>query len=168
MNYQLNVIKDIYFDLEDTSIVNVFSAKVQNTGANNGQTGIGAECWYTLSTHFTWTTDNKWVYTQPPSLNAITWQAGMQVVRYVPRGMPNDTHAVDIFRNLFRRGQLLAKKHLPVIARVAGQAILGHLKNRPEHPWWLKQGASLASNLIDRGYALAGDNVTLKMNGDGS
>lgn len=33
VDYKINVIKDIYFDIEDTSIVNVFAAKSQNTGA---------------------------------------------------------------------------------------------------------------------------------------
>lgn len=175
-DYTLGVLRDIFFDLEDTSLVNVFSAQVQNTGNNSGQTGIGAMVWYTLATQFTWGSDNKWVYQSPVDINALTWQAGMQLVRFVPRCMPNDTHRVDIFRHLFSRGKMFAKKHLAPLARVAimaggaaaGKALLNDLKTRPSHPWWVQKGAAAAEQVMNGIYGLQGPPVTLTLQGGGA
>lgn len=61
LNYSTGVIIDVFFDLEDTRTVTVFTANTLNTGANDGLTGLGADCWLTVATHFDGTCDNRWV-----------------------------------------------------------------------------------------------------------
>lgn len=61
VDYDTGSIIDVFFDLEDSRNVTVFVANTINTGANNGLTGLGADCWLTVPTLWDGTCDNDWV-----------------------------------------------------------------------------------------------------------
>ncbi len=59
IDYVGGTLRDIWWDIEDDSDVNVFAARTINSGENTGLTGLGGDAWWTLSTHMNWQTDNK-------------------------------------------------------------------------------------------------------------
>lgn len=59
IDYITGQLRDIWWDIEDDSDVNVYSARTINSGENTGLTGLGADAWWCLVTHMNWTTDNK-------------------------------------------------------------------------------------------------------------
>jgi hypothetical protein len=130
VNYKTGAVIDVWFDLEDQSTVNVYAANTQNTGANNGTTGQGADGWITVNTQWDGTTDNKWVDQWYPNVSYETWMHALEVMRGVPRVMSNRWHIKELMGALFKRGTLSARKYAGPLIRVAGRAAAEYLANQ--------------------------------------
>jgi hypothetical protein len=127
VNYETATLVDIWYDLEDTRIVNVYCARTLNTGANNGMTGQGADCWVTCVTGFDWITDNSWPTATYPDVHYSVWMDALEHLRWVPRAMSNKWHISTLMGELFRQGKIAARKYAGPLIRVAGRAVAEHL-----------------------------------------
>jgi hypothetical protein len=127
LNYDTGETIDVWFNLEDQRIVNVYSARTLNTGANTGQTGQGADCWLTVASHFDGTVDNDWVDQWYPNVSFETWMHALELMRGVPRCMSNKWHIKELVSELFKRGKLVAKRYAGPLIKVAGRAAAEYL-----------------------------------------
>lgn len=127
VDYDTGTLIDVWFELEDTSVVNVYSARTLNTGANNGMTGQGADCWVTCVTAWDWTVDNSWPSATFPDIHYSVWMDALEHLRWVPRAMSNKWHIATLMGELFRQGKIVARKYAGPLIRVAGRAVAEHL-----------------------------------------
>lgn len=127
VDYDTGTIIDVWWELEDQSVVNVYSARTQNTGANTGLTGQGADCWATVVTQFDGTVDNTWPDMWHPNVSYETWMKALEHMRVVPRAMSNKWHIATLMKELFNRGKIAARKYAGPLIRVAGRAVAEHL-----------------------------------------
>lgn len=121
LDYDGQVIKDVWFDLEDDSNVNVFAARSINNGNSAGVTGLGCDGWITTVTHFNWYTDNKWPTAEYPDFGFTIWAEALTNLRYAPRVMSNNHHAKTLFNWMFETGKL-AKRYYPAFKKLVVRA----------------------------------------------
>jgi len=159
IDYPTNTVIDVWWEIEDPSVVNVYACRSVNTGSNDGLTGQGCDGWLTIATHLEWTTDNKWPTADFVDVNEATWVDGLQHLRFVPRGMSNKYHGPTIFASLFRQAKLAAKKYLMPAIRVGGRAIAEHLAGQSP---LMSSGVKLLADA----YGI-GNEITSKLNGGG-
>lgn len=105
----------------------VFTANTLNTGANDGLTGLGADCWLTVATQFDGTCDNDWVDMWYPNVSFETWMHALEIMRGVPRVMSNKWHIKELVAALFKKGALAARKYAGPLIKVAGRAAAEYL-----------------------------------------
>lgn len=125
IDYQNNIIKDLWWSIEDDSDVNVFSARTINNGENNGLTGMGADAWITCVTHFNWLTDNKWPDADYSRLKYNVWMNALDHLRQCPRVMSNKHHMGTLLRWLVDKGRL-AKRFVGPVLKVGGPILARH------------------------------------------
>lgn len=118
LDYDAQIINDVWFDIEDDSNVNVFGARSINAGNNNGQTGLGCDGWITTVTHFNWYTDNKWPDASYPDFGFTIWAEALTNLRFAPRVMSNNHHAATLFKWMFDTGKLAKKYYGPFKALI--------------------------------------------------
>lgn len=122
LNYDAQVINDIWWDIEDDSNVNVFGARSINTGTNNGLTGQGCDGWITTVSHFNWYTDNKWPDAGLAEYSYTIWASALTNLRFAPRVMSNNHHSNTLFSWMLKTGRL-AKKYAPAILKLAQRSV---------------------------------------------
>lgn len=119
---------DVWFDLEDTHMVNVYSMSTLNTGSNDGLTGQGADTKLTIVTQFDGTVDNKFVRQFYPRISFETWMHALEVMRGIPRCMSNKWHTSTLMGFLARAGKL-AKRYVVPLIKIGGRAAAEAIAN---------------------------------------
>jgi len=161
IDYVTGTLRDIWWDIEEDSDVNVFAARTINSGENTGLTGLGADAWWTLVTHMNWQTDNKWPDSNVPPFGYPIWMRAGDIVRTVPRVMENHKHWGVMARALVDAG-VIGMKHVPAIFRVIGKdklrEVAEHFNGGPLTPDGVK--------LLNAAYNM-GDVITARLMGGG-
>lgn len=162
IDYITGTLRDIWWDIEDDSDVNVFAARTINSGENTGLTGLGGDAWWTLMTHMNWQTDNKWPDSNVPPFGFPIWMRAGDIVRTVPRVMENHKHWGIMARALMNNGGL-AIKHAAAIFRIIGKdkvrEVAEHFLGGPMTP----EGVKLLNNAYN-----IGNEITARLAGGGT
>ena len=162
IDYVTGTLRDIWWDIEDDSDVNVFAARTINSGENTGLTGLGGDAWWTLMTHMNWQTDNKWPDSNVPPFGYPIWMRAGDIVRTIPRVMENHKHWGIMARALMNAGTL-GLKHAAAIFRIIGKdkvrEVAEHFLGRPMD--------SDGAKLLNQAYGI-GQEITARLVGGGT
>lgn len=153
LDIQNNIIKDIWWDLEDDSVQNVFAANSTNSGNNQNGTGLGCDAWLTLVTCLNWMTDNDWTDCCKAPYAFNIWQTALDRLRFAPRTMSNHYHIGTLMKWLVDKGRV-AKKYVGPLFRAAGpiaRKVAEHFIGKP----LTDEGVKLLKDAYQIGDAIA-------------
>lgn len=133
----------------------VRSALTRAVGLNDGQTGMGCDCWLTIVTHFNWTTDNKWPDAQLAPYSYTVWASALDNLRFVPKTMSNKYHMAELLGWLNKNGRPFVKKYVaPMLyhgGREAAKRFLGVNDSEVDRGvGLLKQAYNLGDEIVSR------------------
>ena len=130
LNYLAGTTNDIWWNLEDTSPVQVMCFRTQNAGSNSGTDGQGADMWCTTATTLNYVTDNKWPRMAQSTMSSMTATHALESIAGIPKAMSNDGHWKGIASELINRGiggAKLAMEYAAPFVRQVGAVGLHHL-----------------------------------------
>lgn len=157
LDYSTASILDVFWDLEDESIWNVFTARTTNNGQNTDLTGLGAECWLTVVTSYNWTTDNDFPDADYAEYGYTVWSAALGSIRFVPRTMSNAFHIGSLMKWLIDKGKVGLKYAGPLL-KIGGRAVAEHFLG--------KEITNDGIKLLNDAYKV-GDAITGRLKGGG-
>lgn len=94
------LVLDLWWPMETNTPVKIIAATTNNIGNNNGNTGLGAQCYVTLAYCLEWQTTDDWTPTGIPSQSSLAWRNALEELMFFPDATGNAWHWKDLITGI--------------------------------------------------------------------